>query len=65
MVFKIDGELNQNPGCDLIKLEIEPYLNGESDEEVSSLVRDHICTCKKCDDFLFEIAFEKFGGGER
>jgi len=64
MVFELDGELDQNAGCQLIKVEMESYLNGELDDEVSQLIRDHVCSCKKCDDFLFEKAFDKFKGGE-
>ena len=64
MTFELDGELEQSAGCDLIRLEMDTYLNGEFDEEVSKLIRDHVCSCKACDDFLFEKAFDKYRGGK-
>jgi len=62
MNFKLDGELNQQPGCMVVRENVECYLRGELDEETSELVKRHCCICNKCHDFLFERAFADFRG---
>ena len=62
MTFELDGELNQNPGCMVIRDSIEIYLSGMLDDDVADLVKNHICCCSECHDYFFERAFADFRG---